>query len=733
MNIMNKKLSIFLASILSAGALFTSCADLDSDKYFDDRVTIESVFTDYNEAQQWLAQAYSWLNGCNIEVCSKGGTGAGNGGFNPFCFADDMYYGDRDANPEFGGDAKDADWANYNAFRRGDYDESTSQWSWGDCYKGIYQASVFIHNIDKLVNNLDVNAGMVSDFKGQARFVRAYYYWLLLRKYGPVPILPDEGVDYTQSYEELAFPRNTYDEVAVHISNEMIQAAKEMMARGTQAYKRDAANVGRGTVGACLATRAIAFIYAASPLANGQKDNGSHPDPLVTNDAPRSMVNFDGTPILSFEYDESKWARAAAACKDVMDLTGEGFNGYELYTYPLVTVGTDDAPVTVPAYDDGDMVNKSFPDGYADIDPYQSYRRLFDGAVDPASNPELIFTRGGAINSRDNDFGINALVIHEMPQSLGGWNTHGLTQKICDAYYMNDGTDVPGKDSEMNGGDGSERVTGWTTRNDVRNGKYPELTTKALSPVSLQYTKREPRFYASVAFNGSLWECLDDPTAANRNKQIFYYRNGGNGWINSFKFLRTGIGCKKFYNPYDYANVGSNGDYSHLRTKWEPAIRFADILLMYAEALNELNGTYTYQSWDGKTSYTISRDIDEMKKGIRPVRARAGLPDYTAEEYADKDVLRAKIKRERQIEFMAEGKRYFDLRRWMDAPVEESKQPYGLDIFQTEKEKDDFQKIVPTYNLAATFSDKMYFWPISHSELKRNKMLTQNPGWKYND
>ena len=65
---MNKKISILLASVLSVGALFTSCADLDSDKYFDDRVTLESVFTDYNEAQQWLAQAYSWLNGSNIEV-----------------------------------------------------------------------------------------------------------------------------------------------------------------------------------------------------------------------------------------------------------------------------------------------------------------------------------------------------------------------------------------------------------------------------------------------------------------------------------------------------------------------------------------------------------------------------------------------------------------------------------------------------------------------------------------
>lgn len=36
-----------------------------------------------------------------------------------------------------------------------------------------------------------------ADMKAQARFVRAYYYWLLLRKYGPVPLLPDEGLDYT--------------------------------------------------------------------------------------------------------------------------------------------------------------------------------------------------------------------------------------------------------------------------------------------------------------------------------------------------------------------------------------------------------------------------------------------------------------------------------------------------------------------------------------------------------
>ena len=85
------------------------------------------------------------------------------------------------------------------------------------------------------------------------------------------------------------------------------------------------------------------------------------------------------------------------------------------------------------------------------------------------------------------------------------------------------------------------------------------------------------------------------------------------------------------------------------------------------------------------------------------------------------------------IEFLGEGKRYFDLRRWMDAPIEEAKKVYGLNVLQTRANRDEFQRIVPTYNLSATFSDRMYFWPISHSELKRNRKLTQNPGWTYND
>ena len=76
-----------------------------------------------------------------------------------------------------------------------------------------------------------------------------------------------------------------------------------------------------------------------------------------------------------------------------------------------------------------------------------------------------------------------------------------------------------------------------------------------------------------------------------------------------------------------------------------------------------------------------------MKKGIRPIRCRAGVPDYDLTTvYGNKDEFRKKLKRERQIELMGEGHRYFDLRRWKDAPVEEAMKVYGCNTLMTDSE-----------------------------------------------
>ncbi len=54
---------------------------------------------------------------------------------------------------------------------------------------------------------------------------------------------------------------------------------------------------------------------------------------------------------------------------------------------------------------------------------------------------------------------------------------------------------------------------------------------------------------------------------------------------------------------------------------------------MYAEALNELTTSYEVSSWDGIKAYTINRNAEEMRKGIKPVRMRAGVPDYDTPIY----------------------------------------------------------------------------------------------------
>ena len=690
---MKKKNIILISVFLGSGILFSSCSDyLDSDKYFEDRITINKVFTSKQRSQQWLAYAFSFLKNENADVVGK------EKETNSFTFADDMYYGDRDVNY----DSKEWNELSYNTFMQGQYNEDNFNQAWTMCYKGIYQASVFINNIDM---NTEMTDKERLDYKGQARFVRAYYYWLLLRRYGPVPIVPNEGIDYTQSYEQIAIPRNSYEEVVDYISNEMIQAAKEI-----QYTKRDGENCARPTKGACLATRALALIYSASPLANGNNDTYA-----------KSLVDDKGKALLNSTYKEEKWAKAAAACKDVMEL-----GVYDLYHASFnTTEAVGDPKTIVPADSTCIFAQNTWPKGWKDIDPFKSYRVLFSGDIAPEDNTELIFSRIDQ-NATEINHSMKSFARHSMPRDFGGWNTHGLTQKMVDAYYMNDGSDCPGKDRELNGGNGTERLTGFTTLQDYRQGKYKPLAAN----VSLQYANREPRFYASVGYNGSVWEYLGNPEPTHHNRQTFYYRGSGNGYNNSQFYLRTGISVKKYVNQTD---VPDREDYRNIKDKAEPAIRYADILLLYAEALNELEGTYSIASWDKNTTYTIQRNIEEIQKGIHPIRIRGGVPDYDAQIYSNKNLLRDKIKRERMIEFMGEGKRYFDLRRWKDAPKELNQQIYGCNIMMDANHKSEFHQIIPINNLRMTFSDRMYFWPIRHSELKHNSRLTQNPGWTYND
>lgn len=574
-------------------------------------------------------------------------------------------------------------------YQNGNYSATTNN---GDsenllykAYEAVRKASTFIDNVDRCGELTEVEK---ADMKGQMRFIRAYAYWSLIRHFGPVPLIPEHGLDVSLSYEELSLPRASLDEIVAFIDQDLVVAARSLP------MVRTVNNMGRPTRGAALALRARILLWVASPLMNGNRDLFN-------------VKDNRGRQLVPQEYDESKWAKAAAAAKEVMDL-----GIYELYT---IEPSPDTPEYERPPYN-AEFSDKNFPDGWADVDPYLSYKSIFDGTIIGSKNPELIFTR----TSRGNEQ-INHWVSNCMPRTLSGSNLIGVSQKQVDAYYMDNGQTI--QEAEATGYYKEDGFT--TSSNPLNEGGAPFLPAN----VSWQYAHREPRFYASIAYCGSIWVCASANEAQYRNKQIFYYRDLNDG-KQGFKedCPLTGIGFKKFVNDEDAFTQGG-----YRMDKTENTIRYAEMLLIYAEALNELTPgkSYTVERYNGETM-TVQRDVNEMRSAMKPIRMRAGVPDFDDVVYANQELFRTALKRERQIELVGENCfRYYDLRRWKDALLEENQPLMGcnINISDDVTRVQEFYRPTVVASMPKVFTQRMYLWPFPDKEMKRNVNLTQNPGW----
>ncbi len=663
---MKKLFNILLIAVIVG---FSSCDDyLSVDKYLGDMLHQDTIFVRKDYTEQWLWNTYSYMNNKGAEITNKGQSA--------FIFASD--------------DVFTCDWTMMiSKYQNCEYSASQQQNEdrWGWLYEGIRKASQFIYNVDRC---RELTSNEREDLRAQARFLRAYYYWMLIKQYGPVPLMPEQGMDISLPYNELALARNTYDECVDYISSEFAKAAQVLPATRPPAW------LGQATRGAALAARAKVLLYAASPLYNG-------------NTQLSGLKDDQGRVLISQEYSEEKWAKAAAAAKEVIDL-----GVYELLTIPP-TSSTSPLPKGVPT--------AAYPFGCGNVDPFESYRQCFNGATTASNNPELILTR-----QRYSGYDILDIVKHAVPKAdLGGWNTVCVSQKQADAYLMCDGKSITSPSTDY---PYQYPNKGFTTS----ASEYPHMPAQ----VNLMYANREPRFYASVAFNGSVWENLSTTESGKKNLQEFYYKGSNNGKTLSEPdfYIRTGLGLKKYYNPDDSWNTGGSRIY-----RVEPTIRYADVLLWYAEALNELTSgkTYNITNYGEFGTIEVKREVgsieDASKTGLRyafsRVRFRAGLPDLTDAVYNDPNQFRTALKRERQVELFAEACRYFDLRRWKDAPEEEAKPVMGcnVDMMNTDEQRGAFYYPPKAADIPKVWLAKMYLWPLPTGELKRNAKLTQNPGW----
>lgn len=209
---------------------------------------------------------------------------------------------------------------------------------------------------------------------------------------------------------------------------------------------------------------------------------------------------------------------------------------------------------------------------------------------------------------------------------------------------------------------------------------------------------RDARLAQTVLYNGSIW----------KGQPVETFYNGRNGQP-LFAATLTGYYLKKY--------VDSSISFSVNNTTKKPhhyiLFRYAEVLLNYAEALWKLKGNANYT--DAVYSLSPSDAINEVRKAA----GASSLPVAMTPEKFE-----FRLQNERRVELAFEDHRFWDIRRWMIGP--ETADIYGIEITLKPDGGYDYRKVLVEKR---RWDDKMYLYPISQSEILKNKKLVQTPGW----
>lgn len=530
------------------------------------------------------------------------------------------------------------------------------------CWEGISQCNVFLENIDKVP---DMTSTEIRQWKAEAKFLKAYYHFILFKHFGPIPI-NDRDLPIDAPTEDVRVFRRPVDEVIKYIADLMFEAAEDGL---EDKVLDENSELGRVTRPVALGMRAKVLVYGASSLFNGSK-------------AYAGLKNADGTILVNQTYDRQKWVDAAAACKQAIDVAHE--IGYKLFEF------------------EPNLQSKGIPE---EIRIQMNCR----GTLTEKWNTEIIWAN---TNSRTDELQkwIAPRALNASQRTYTGANgSLGASLNAAYLFYTKNGVPL---DEDLTR-DYSQRLNLRTaTATDEKYTVKVGYTT-----VDFNFD-REPRFYGALGFDGGIWYGNGKYDASDlywlEMKMGQFLGKEQEGW-----HPVCGYFVKKYVN---YTNTATSPTvYSVQDWPWV-ILRLADLYLLYSEALNEMNESNDVSVRDEALFY-----VNEVRKkgGLKSIEESWTTYSRNPDKWKTRDGLAEIIERERAIEFLFEGERFWDLRRWQSAPFVLNQSIIGWDVDQDLQENYYRERVLFTQK----FSFKDYLWPIKQSDLQVNSNLVQNPGW----
>lgn len=380
--------------------------------------------------------------------------------------------------------------------------------------------------------------------------------------------------------------------------------------------------------------------------------------------------NHDGTPLMNTTYDPEKWKKAMEAAAEAISVA-EKFNS-ELGRKNFMLYTSADS---------------SLPN---DERGRRNYRDAF--TKEHWNGLEFIEAKGdrGGCQTLQQLMGPRPIANN---MSLGWKTTSVPTMEAVEMYYTKNG--LPWEDDPET--------------KDID----PYAYNAEAGTVNLHLYK-EPRFYASVGYDRGTYE-ID-------GKEITLYLRGGELHGSTLKETDeyqscTGYLCQKWIPKASTYSIPSNS-FSFYYYAY-PYLRLPELYLSYAEADFEYNGSLSTQSLEY----------------INLVRKRCGLPTFQASWALAGGIptgqkLCKVLHQERSIEFLFEGRRFHDLRRWKEAPEVMNKQPRSWN--RDGKTAEEFYQVIEANQggrVRIFESPKSYWMAVPMSEINKNPNLVQNPGY----